>query len=118
VIQSLFLLVLLSALPSASEPSIAEDCPTTPVPGKFTPVISRPSTDGIAEAGLKARKRTVEGIVLLKHDASGNVTHAVFERSSGDKRVDAAILKWAERVKMQPGACGFSKVSAGFSKSN
>ena len=118
MIQSILLLLLLSGHPAASEPSIAADCPTAPEPDKLTPVISRPNTDEIAEAGLKARKRTAKGIVLLKHDATGNVTHAVFEKSSGDKRVDGAILKWAKRVKMQPGACGFSKVSAGFSKSS
>ena len=70
------------------------------------------------EAGLKTRMRSVEGTVLLKHDSDGNVTDASFEKSSGNKRVDAAILKWAHGVKMQPGACGFSKVSAGFSMSS
>jgi len=72
----------------------------------------------VAEAGLKSRKRSFDSVVLLKHDAGGTVTHAFFEKSSGDKRVDAAILKWAEGVKMQAGKCGFSRVSAAFSKSS
>jgi TonB family protein len=118
VIKALFALLLISSNAIGTEQPVTTSCPTVPVPGHFTPVVFRPPVNPIMEAGLKTRMRSVEGIVLLKHDANGNVTDATFEKSSGNKRVDAAILKWAQGVKMQPGACGFSKVSAGFSMSS
>ena len=118
--HALLLFLMLSSDPIAGDPSVLADCPAVPVPvaGSFTAVVLRPPMDGVVEAGLKSRKRSFDSIVLLQHDAGGSVTHTTFQKSSGDKRVDAAILKWAKRVKMQPGKCGFSKVSATFSKSS
>jgi len=117
MIQSLLLLLLLSSDPALREETQLADCPADPVPGSFTAVVLRPPMDRVAEAGLKSRKQSFDSVVLLQHDAGGTVTHATFEKSSGDKRVDAAILKWAEGVKMQPGKCGFSKISAAFKSS-
>jgi TonB family protein len=118
MIEALILLALLSPSSNDGEQVTHSNCPAQPVPGNYTPTVSRPSTLPIFEAGIKTRMRNGEAFVLLEHDAAGNVTRAFIDKSSGNKRLDAAILKWAADVKVQPGACGFSRVSASFSQPN
>ena len=108
-IASLVLLIAAASLryqahaqeaPSATPQCVAdvsqitdENCYKAPM----SPIIS-----AFTQAGMSSIKTSVH----LRYDDKGYITAATLNRSTKNKKLDAAIVEWAKLNKLMPGAAG------------
>lgn len=64
----------------------------------------RPPMRGVIDALRRTRLDGLSAQIKLDFDADGKVIDAALLESTGDEKLDAAILKWAREVKLKPGS--------------
>lgn len=109
---SLLVLALSGAI-EAQELDLTSHCPADAA-SSDAQVASTPSISPLIKAATAARVRTVDAVVVVLHSADGSLIEARIEQSSGNQRLDNAIVKWASQIKTQPGKCGYTRAPVKF----
>lgn len=80
--------------------------PVTPLATIAWESTERPPMRGIIDALKRTRLDGLSTRIRLDFDADGNVIDAALLESTGNEKLDGAILKWARDVKLKPGSPG------------
>lgn len=104
--------------------------PPSPPPARATPAESssaavpptievrslafRPSMQPLFQAVAASARGRASAEVEVDYDAAGTVTAIRMIRSSGSRALDGAVVAWARRMRLQPGAAGTGRLPFDF----
>ncbi|MFZ5638284.1 MAG: energy transducer TonB family protein [Pseudomonadota bacterium] len=127
-IASMLFAVASAAFAQTPEPSLPPPARTTPAessPGEASPaavpptievrtLAFRPSMQPLFRAVAASARARAGAEVEVDYDASGTVTAIRMIRSSGSRALDGAVVDWARRMRLQPGAAGTGRLPFDF----